>query len=365
MSSPYAFHAAINPLSLGSVSIALLRELFKRDETPCVFTMMGSQPDLSAQVPDPAFDQKLQACLLSAHQRYNRKAPCLKQWHIGGSLESLCERGNHLLTYMELDQLTPSEVNTLRQQAKVYVTSRFTAQVMSQYGITAEYLPIGFDAHNHKVLAARPRVEGALSFLLPGKLEKRKGHMQVLRAWAKRYGNNPAYRLNCALHNPFLPPERANAMVTEALEGKQYWNIVFHQWAPDNATYNVTLQSSEVVIAMSGGEGRDLPCYHATAMGAWPVAMRAHAYLDYLNDSNAVLVSPNGKQPAADGVHFAQNGPFNSGNIFTFDDAEFIAACEEAEKRARAGINTAGLALQQTTYAEAVDILLRDLKAAS
>ncbi len=370
MTSPYAISGPINALSLGSVTVALLRELFKRGETPAIFPVMGSNPDLSAQVPDPAFEQRLNACIVSAHQRYNRKAPCLQHWHVAGSLSSHSQQGNHLLTYVETDSLTPTEINVLRQQAKVYVTSRFTAKVMGEYGIAATYLPIGFDSHNHWVLDKRPRVEGATSFLLTGKWEKRKGHAQVLRAWAKRYGNNAAYRLNCAVHNPFLggnPQEAWNATVarvSEALEGKHYWNIVLHPWVSDNATFNATLQSSEIVIAMSGGEGRDLPCYHATAMGAWPVAMRAHAYLDYLDDTNAVLVSPNGKQPAADGVHFAQGGPFNQGNLFTFDSDAFVAGCEAAEKRAATGLNTAGMALQQTTYSQAADILLADLRAA-
>ncbi len=151
-------------------------------------------------------------------------------------------------------------------------------------------------------------------------------------------------------------------MVSQALEGKPYQNIVFLPWCPDNATYNSTLQSSEIVISMSGGEGRDLPCYHATAMGAWPVAMRAHAYLDYLTDENAVLVNPNGKCPAADGVHFESNGLFNNGNLFTFDDDDFIKGCEEAERRVKTiGINTTGLELQKHGYQPAVDILLRDM----
>lgn len=366
--SPFALMAPVNALSLGNVTVSLMRELFRRNEPFVWFPMHGHPPDLSAQLPDPVFEQKLHAAMVGAHHRYSRKSPALLHWHVNGALSSPSANGNHLLTYMELDQLTPSEVNVLKQQAKVYVSSSFTAQVMAQYGISATYVPLGFDAHNFRGLDQRPRIEGATSFLLAGKWEKRKGHAQVLRAWAKRYGNNARYRLNCAVHNTFLGrnPEEAWAntvnRVMEALGGKHYWNIVLHPWAPDNATYNVTLQSSEIVIAMSGGEGRDLPCYHATALGAWPVAMRAHAYLDYLNDTNAVLVSPNGKQPAADGVHFAQNGPFNVGNLFTFDDDAFIAACEEAEKRAAVGLNTVGMALQQTTYAQAADILLRDLR---
>lgn len=360
--SSYCLSMPYNSLSLGNVSIALTRELFKRGELPPIFPMWGTSPDLSTQEPDQEFTQKLDSCIANAHQKYSRKWPCIRNWHISSSLETHAERGNHLITWMELDQLTPSEVNILKQQAKVYVTSTFTQQMMSQYGIKADYLPIGFDHHNFKVLPERPgKIKDVIQFLLPGKLEARKGHFQVLRAWAKKYGNNPAYRLNCAIHNHFVPTDKMNAMLTQALEGKGYWNIIFHPWQATNAHYNSLLQSSEIVIAMSGGEGRDLPCYHATAMGAWPVAMRAHVYTDYLNDSNAVLVNPNGKRPAADGVHFVQGGAFNNGNLFTFDDNDFIAACEEAEKRAKAGLNTAGFDLQKLTYSQAVDQLLKDV----
>lgn len=363
MSSSYCLNAPYGNVSFGSVAYALTREIFKRGELPPIFPMFGQPPDLSAQVPDIEFNQKLNACISSANQRWNRKGKAFRLWHALGSLESLAEQGNHHLVFHELDSLSSTEINILKQQVKIYVTSTFSQQVFAQFGINAEYLPIGFDSHNFKVLEKRPSIDGVIQFFCGGKFEKRKSTAQVLRAWAKRYGNNAKYRLNCAIHNPFLPIERLNVMINEALGGQRYFNIQFLPWAPDNATYNVTLQSSQIIISMSGGEGRDLPCYHATAMGAWPVALKAHAYIDYLSDNNAILVSPNGKQPAADGIFFAPNGQVNVGNIFTFDDDAFIAGCEEAEKRVLSkGLNTNGLELQKTTYQQAVDILLRDLK---
>ena len=365
MSLSFSYCGPYNSLSMGTVSVSLTRELFKRGELPCIFPIYGQPPDLSAQVHDQEFNQKLDACVLSAPQRHSRKNPALMQWHINGALDSYSEKGNHLLTYLETDTLTPTETNVLRQQAKVYVTSRFTASMMAQYGIQAEYVPLGFDSHNFKQLGTRPKIDGVVQFFLPGKLEARKNHMQVLSAWAKRFGNDKAYRLNCAVHNPFLPPERMNAMINQALGGKPYWNIFFHPWQNDNGSYNSLIQSSEIVISMSGGEGRDLPCYHATALGAWPVAMKAHAYLDYLTDENAVLVSPNGKRPAADGVHFAPSGPYNQGNFFTVSDEEFIKGCEKAVENVKTkGLNTAGMELQKKGYGEAVDIILKDLSQA-
>ncbi len=365
MTQSFAVSAPINSVSFGNVSIAILREVHKRGLSPSLFPITHDprQPfDLSTQKDDPGFTQWLHACYNSAQQRHSRKHPTLRLWHINDSIHSYSEKGNDLLTFFELDQLTPMEINILRQQRKVYLTSRYAQAVFKQYGIESEYLPLGFDAHNFGAMATRPHIEGKTSFLLAGKLEARKGHMQVLRLWAKRYGNNPAYLLNCALHNPFLPPGLFEQLVNQALEGKRYSNIVFHAWAETNAVYNSTLQSSEIVISMSGGEGRDLPCYHATALGAWPVAMRAHAYLDYLTDENAVLVNPNGKRPAADGVHFAQNTPFNNGNLFSASDEDILAGFAEAERRVKTlGLNTKGMELAKVGYGATVDTLLQSL----
>lgn len=356
----FAANLPVNSVSFGQVSVAILRELHRRQLTPSVFPIGGV--DMSTQKLDADFNNWLSACINSAQQRHSRKNATLRLWHIGGSLESYSDRGNDLLTFFELDSLTPSELNILRQQRRVWVTSSYTKSVFAMFGINAEYLPLGFDSFNFAPLEKRPTIDGVTSMLLAGKLEARKGHLHVLRLWAKRYGNNKAYRLNCAVHNPFLKPEDQNALIAQALEGKQYWNINFLPFAATNAEYNSVLQSSEIVIAMSGGEGRDLPCFHATALGAWPVAMKAHAYLDYLNDDNAVLVNPNGKQPAHDGIFFNGGGPFNSGNWFTWAEDEFIAACEAAEQRVKSlGLNKKGMELAQQTYAGTVDALLKDL----
>ncbi len=355
----------VNSLSFGQTSVAILREMHRRGLSPSLFPITHDPRapfDLSTQKDDPSFTQWLHACTNSAQQRHSRKHRTLRLWHISDSISSYSEAGNDLLTFFELDQLTPMEINILRQQRKIYLTSRYAQSVFKMFGIESEYLPLGFDAHNFAPMTTRPTIAGKTSFLLAGKLEARKGHMQVLRLWAKRYGNNPGYLLNCALHNHFLPPGAFEQLVNQALEGKRYSNIVFLPWAETNAVYNSTLQSSEIVISMSGGEGRDLPCYHATALGAWPVAMRAHAYLDYLTDENAVLVNPNGKRPAADGVHFAAQGQTNIGNLFSAGDDDIIAGFEEAERRVKTlGLNTKGMELAKIGYGPAVDTLLQGI----
>lgn len=360
-SNDFGLDLALNNLSFGQVSVAILRECYKRGLHPNLFPLQG-QVDISAQKPDDGFNKWLGNCIGKAQKDHSRKHTAVKLWHMQGALQSYSDVDSRLLTFHELDSITPTEKNVLLNQSRVYVTSTFTQSVFKMFGVDSTYLPLGFDSHNFSVLPDRPHIKDVISFGIGGKLEMRKGHLKVLNLWAKKYGNKREYRLNAAIHNPFLKPEHLNAMIGQALEGKQYWNINFLPYMGANAEYNQFLQANDIYLAMSGGEGRDLPAYHSVALGSHIVALNAHAYRDYLTEENAVLVNPNGKRPAADGVFFHPNTPFNSGNFFDFGDDEFVAAMEEAERRAKAGINTKGLDLQKVTYSDTVDILLKDIK---
>lgn len=355
----YSLEMPLGAVSFGQVSTAILRELYTRSEMHPVFPI--GNVDLGTQRADPAFNAWLNGCVNSAQQRHQRGWPTIKLWHIAGSLASHSSLGNDLITFQETGQLTPTEVNILRQQRRVYVTNRYAQSFFKTFGIDAIYLTLGFDHFNFNVLPKRPSIDGVTSWLLASKAEKRKHTYRQLGLWAKRYGNKKEHRLNCCITNPFLKPEHLNALIGQALEGKQYWNINFLGWSGTNAEYNAVLQSSEIVLCCSGSEGFGLPEFHATAMGAWPVALKAHAYLDYFTDENAVLVTPNGMEPVYDDIFFQMGQPINQGNIYSFADDDFYRACDEAERRVKVGLNMNGLALQRLTYKETVDTLVAGL----
>jgi len=360
MSKQLSFDVALNSLSFGNVSIGILREVYRRGLFPSVFPI-GGQVDLSAQIPDEGFNKWLGNCISNAHKTHSRQNTSFRLWHIQSSHQSYSARDSRLITFHETDQLTPDEVNVLKNQDKVYVTSSFTQEVFSQYGIQSIYLPIGFDAHNFCAISPRPKIANVTTWGLGGKFESRKSHPKVLNLWAKKYGNNRAHRLNVAVYNPFLKPEHLNSLINQSLEGKQYWNIQFLPFMPTNAEYNSFLNANDIFFALSGAEGRGLPEYHATALGSHTIGLNAHSYKDFLTNENAILVQPTSKRPAVDGIFFHPNAPFNVGNFFDFSEQYFYAACETAEKRVAQGINVAGLKLQELTYKDTVDVLLKDL----
>ncbi len=356
MSQNISWNLPINSVSFGQTSVAILREVYKRGLTPNILPI--GNVDLATQRSDEGFNKWLQTCIGKAYSSHSRDDTVIKLWHIVNSLETYSRKDSRLITFYECQDLTPIEQNILRNQDKIYLTNRYTQSTFKNYGIQSEYLPLGFDSHNFYTLEKRPKIEGATSFLLTGKAEHRKHTYRQLSLWAKKYGNRKEYKLNCAITNGFLKPEHQSALINQALEGKQFWNINYLPFSPTNAEYNSLLQSSEIILSCSGSEGFDLPTFHATALGAWPIALKAHSYLDYLTDESAVLVNPNGMTPIYDNIFFAANSGTNQGNIFTFSDEAFYAACEEAEKRASSGLNLRGIELQNQTYKQTVDILL-------
>jgi len=112
---------------------------------------------------------------------------------------------------------------------------------------------------------------------------------------------------------------------------------------------------------MSGGEGWGLPEFHSVALGKHSVILNAHAYKDWANEENSILVEPSSKIEAYDNLFFNKGQKFNQGNIFTFDDEVFLNGCEKAIKRVESSkLNKKGLELQNRfTVDKFVDNILK------
>lgn len=360
----FSVHCPINPVSFGVVSIAILRELFDSGQCPPIFTIgdVNLESQASGSVTED-FANWLKTNIGRALRAHKRDWPVIKLWHIAGSLESF-SKDQSLITFHETDSLTKEEINILSQQKHVYVTSTFTRDIFKSNGVeNVSYLDLGFDKHNFwKIEQNRPYTDGRTVWGLAGKLEPvRKQHAKTLKAWVKKYGNNKDHFLHAFVYNSFLKPEDNNALIGQILEGKQYSNIKFFPASPNNEQYNAILNSVDIMLGMSGGEGRDLPVFHAAGIGKHILALNAHAYKDYLNEQNAVLIDPTGKIKAEDGIFFKAGQPFNQGHFFDWDIDDFCDKCDIVLDRFKKNNeNIAGLELQKKTYKNTVAAILAD-----
>ena len=348
-----ALHLPVNSVSFGQVSILLLRMALKESLLgnfgDIAFFPIGDNVDISSQEENAETASLLEWMKKSsstAAATHSRRNPAFRLWHLRGSFESVSNEQS-LLSFYELDSPTAAEVNAAKN-SKTYFTSKHTCEVFKAAGVDCGFIPLAFDSYNFRDTNKQYFRDGRVTFNLCGKFEKRKHHSKTIRAWIKKFGRNTKYSLQCAIYNPFMSPEQNNSLVGEMLGGEKVFNVSFIPFLKKNSFYNDYLNSADVVLGMSGGEGWGLPEFHSVALGKHAVVMGAHGYSEWANDENAVLVKPSNKIDAYDGVFFKKGDNFNQGEIFDFDEDDFISACEVAIKRVESSrVNEAGKKLQK------------------
>lgn len=355
----FAVQVPLNSLSFGQVSFNLLYEFYKLGLNPHIFKASDHQIDFSAYDFEPEFTNWIVKNHNEALLKHNRNVPCIRLWHINDSIRGYSNK-QILLTFHETDQLTPIEANILKS-SEVCVTSKYTQDVFASSGISSSVVHLGFDNKHFKVLDKKYFDDGRITFNLCGKYEKRKHHTKIVKAWIKKFGKDKRYSLQCALHNSFYQdPAELKAVFSNMLDGKPVFNVTFLTSMPKNSTYNDFLNSSDIVIGMSGAEGWGLPEFQSVALGKHAVVLNATSYKEWANKENSVIVEPSNKIEVYDGKFFSKGAPFNQGSIFDFNEDDFIAGCEEAIKRVQSDrINHEGLKIQENfKYSDTASKLL-------
>ena len=349
-----SLHLPINSTSLG--------ELYSRGTDAFLFPI--GPVDVNTQNKNDAFFQWLSEISAKANSGHNKNNPVFKLWHLSGSLESFSKE-QVLLSFYEVDSPTKTELNIVKNNNKVLLSSRYAISCFENMGCNnLDFIPLAFDSEHFSKIS-RPDNRTDIHFGLAGKREpQRKRHLKVISAWAKKYGNKPGYFLNCAIYNNFLDPNIQSQIIAHALQGQRYWNINFLPYLPTNTAYNQFINNNDIILAMSGGEGWGLPEFQSVALGKHCVGLNAHAYKDWMNNQNTTLVSPSGKIPVYDNIFFREGAEFNQGNIFDWNEDEFISAMEIAENKFKQNPeNTEGLKLQHDfTYSKMTDSILNILK---
>ena len=345
----------LNNLSFGFVSINLLREFCKLGLNPSIEPIGNVDLSSFEGVIEQPFIDWLQKAANNFQAKHKRNIPTFKLWHIQSSLSSNSEK-QYLYTFHELDQLTEFEINVLNNQEGVMVSNDFSKKVFEVNGVdNTVRIPLGFDKDSF-FKTERPAYDDdkIITFGVFGKFEARKNTELVVKTLCKLYGNNPKYRIHCQIFNPFLGRnaqeieennKRVCAMLTE--NGK-YFNVNFFPYFKTNRELNSLINSVDVVVDGSGGEAWSFGAFHALGIGKHAVLHNTTGIKEWANEENSVLIAPNGKKPAADGMFFHQGAPYNQGNVFTFDPSALENALKLAEERVRKNrINEAGLELQK------------------
>ena len=354
----FSVQVPLNNLSFGQVGFNLLHEFYKKGLSPAIFSE-NKQVEHSAYNFDENFLKWIGQGINQSVYTHDRNIPILRLWHINDSWRTYSDR-QILLTFHETDQITDTE-KKIASSSELCVTSRFTQDVFKEKGLDSTLCSLGFDSTHFQQTNKKYFDDGRITFNLCGKFEKRKHHAKTIKAWVKKFGKNKKYSLQCALHNVFYQDQnQLRSIYAEILDNKHIFNVTFMQFMPQNKVYNDYLNSADIVLGMSGGEGWGLPEFHSVGLGKHAVVLNATSYKEWANTDNAVMIEPSGKTEIYDNKFFIKGAPFNQGSIFDFNEDEFIAGCEKAiENYEQNPVNENGLKLQKDfTYEKLADQLL-------
>lgn len=354
-------NAPLNQLSFGNVSVNILREMWKRDMNISLFPI-GEQAELSAfdKLPKDFVDW-LSKSIDGRFSQIDKDVPCLKLWHINGSENRISER-QFLLTFHELNSVTPIESSIVNLQNATLFSSQFSKDNFSQVGCkNVHSVKLGFDEDFYRT--EKKYLKDKIVFGISGKLEKRKHTAKIIKLWIKKYGGNFDYRLHCLVNNPFYKEGELQLVYNEILDNKNVGNVTFYRPQATNTLMNSWLNSIDIDLSgLSGAEGWNLGAFNSTCLGKHSIVLDHTSHKEWATENNSILIKPNGTEPAADGRFFSSGGPFNQGNIFTFSDDDALEAMERAEKVAK-DVNEEGIKLgKDLTYSKTLDSIMEIVK---
>lgn len=345
----------LNTLSLGQVSLNILRELHKQNVQVALYPVADVNINAYNRLSED-FKVWLQNSVNNRLKIVDKNMPTLKIWHINGS-ESRVGRKQYLYSFYECDSPTQEEVNICSMQDGVIFSSEYSANSFRGFNIPATNVPLGFDPDI--VTMKSPFPKDVIHWILVGKWEKRKNTSLIINTWARKYGNNTKHQLSLCVSNPFLNEQMHQQFFQQAFGGAKPFNVNILPHLDVNEKMTQLYNSADIDLSgFSKSEGWGLPSFNTTALGKWSIVTNCAGHKDWATKENSILIEPLGKEPCYDGIFFQPNQPFNQGNFFTFSPEQLVEAMETAEKKAKT-VNTEGLKLQTTfTYEKTVKALL-------
>lgn len=369
------FEGPLNNLSMGNVSINILKSLYAKG-VKVLYLPIG-QVDIGNYNLTDDFKLWLQSSTNNFLTSYQRNWVSLKNWHIVQSWHFPTDN-KYLLTYHECDQSTPQENNIIKNINKVFFCGSYSESVFREYGNdNVDSFNLGFDKDSFRKID-KVYFKDRIQWHLGGKMElTRKKTLKILSLWAKKYGKKqgeffregePKHFLNCAIFNPFLGnnPDEVKAnnerFIGQALEGQKYININFFGFL-DRESYNDLLNASDIdLTGLSGAESWNLPAFNFTCLSKWSIVLNCTGHKSWANKDNCILINPNGKCDSTDNIHFQKGSPFSQGNFFTFSDEEVLKAMDIAASKAKIPNVEGGKLAEKFTYDKSVDYLLTKIE---
>lgn len=233
---------------------------------------------------------------------WERKAPSLAIWH---EFDLNKFSGNKLIAYpiFETTKLMDKAKSQLKQMDSIFVTSNWAKSIITQNignEVPVFVIPGASDVVELDDNSTCEKNKNAFTFVNVGKFEKRKGHIELLRAYKEAFSNQNDSRLILHCFNPHIKNFEQSIMQMLTHIG---YKVQIHSTdssciiaSSGNAIVSIPRRPltkkglfnlykySHVGIFPSRAEGWNLPLMEAIKMGVPCIATNYSAHTEYLNE---------------------------------------------------------------------------------
>ena len=249
---------------------------------------------------------------LNNQSYYNNKAPSLRIWH-QHDLAMHVGRGPHIgMPIFELDQFNNIELHHLKSQDVLFVCSDWAKKIINNHtSVPTFVVPLGVDnkVFDYNLCVEKQKNEPTIFFNC-GKWEYRKGHDLISTAFNLAFSKDDNVELWMMCDNPFLNQQQTEQwhnyyMQSElGIAGK----IKLIPRVNSNLEVAQIMAKTDCGVFPARAEGWNLELLEMMAMGKQVIATNYAAHTHYCNNSNSLLLEPEGSEPAVDGVWFYGQG---------------------------------------------------------
>lgn len=293
--------APINCLSYGYVTQNIIKALIKKGITVNLKPLGPIDPDVNA-----GYDVFYEQC----GKTLKATCPTLIIWHhfdlhmfkeVPGSIKIG-------FPIFETDILTENEVNSINTMDRIFTTCPWFERILKFHKIKPpiSIVPLGVDPDIFS--PSLPNKKKTVQFLHIGKWELRKGHPEIIKAFAMVQDKIPDATLTFVSHNPFFNKENLywRDYVAKHINREQ-WNI-FNQRLSSCKEVSQLINGHDVYLAPSKAEGWNLPLLEAMYSNKMCVATNFSGHTAFCNSKNCLLLDVNETEPMFDGQWFFGNG---------------------------------------------------------
>ncbi len=196
----------------------------------------------------------------------------------------------------ELDTFSASERHHLERQDRLIVTCEWARTVLLENGIwrtPIDIAPLGVDrtVFNEQVQPTTRRSRDTV-FMSVGKLERRKGQRELLRAFEAAFSPKDAVQLVLICHNAFVDAAYLEEMLEPFKRSCMASRITLvTKPLPHQQDLAAAMAMADCAVFPARAEGWNLEALEMLAMGKRVIASACTAHTAFLNNDNAKLVS--------------------------------------------------------------------------